>query len=344
MKYITFLIVIFLTFNCNGQNPEQEFTVVFYNVENLFDTEDEPAKEDDEFTPGSKLAWDQEKYNKKINDLAHVISSVNPSELPEIAGLAEVENDKVLDDLVLSEQLKKGNYSVIHYDSPDERGMDVALIYRPDEFTAEYSKAVPVVFPFDSTETTRDILYVKGKTKDGEIIHIFVNHWKSRSEGVQETEPRRIYTAVTLRKEIDLIMNREPDAKIIIIGDLNDEPTNRSVHEMLAANNKRKNVNPRELYNLMYDMHNNGNVGSYFYRGTWNMLDNLIISQPLLNDKSRYHTDFDGGKIFRQEWMLYKDEKYKESVPNRTYGGPEYYGGISDHLPVYVILRRNNNN
>jgi predicted extracellular nuclease len=340
MKYITFLIVIFFTFNCNGQNPEQVFTVVFYNVENLFDTEDEPGKEDDEFTPGSKLAWDLEKYNKKINDLAHVISLVNPSELPEIVGLAEVENDKVLDDLVLSEQLKKGNYSVIHYDSPDERGMDVALIYRPDEFTAQYSKAVPVVFPFDSTETTRDILYVKGKTKDGEIIHIFVNHWKSRSEGVQETEPRRIYTAVTLRKEIDLIMNREPDAKIIIIGDLNDEPTNRSVHEMLAANNKRKNVNPRELYNLMYDMHNNGNVGSYFYRGTWNMLDNLIISQPLLNNKSGYHTDFDGGKIFRQEWMLYKDEKYKESVPNRTYGGPEYYGGISDHFPVYVTLKK----
>ncbi len=340
MKYITFLFVIFFTLNCNGQNPEQEFTVVFYNVENLFDTEDEPGKEDDEFTPGSKLAWDQEKYNKKINDLAHVISLVNPSELPEIVGLAEVENDKVLDDLVLSEQLKKGNYSVIHYDSPDERGIDVALIFRPDEFTAEYSKPVPVVFPFDSTETVRDILYVKGKTKDGEIIHFFINHWKSRSEGVPETEPKRIFTAIILRKEIDLIMNREPDAKIIIMGDLNDEPTNRSVHEMLAANNKRKNVNPRELYNLMYDMHNNGNVGSYFYRGTWNMLDNLIISQPLLNNKSGYHTDFDGGKIFRQEWMLYKDEKYKESVPNRTYGGPEYYGGISDHFPVYVTLKK----
>ena len=313
---------------------------MFYNVENLFDTEDEPGKEDDEFTPGSKLAWDQEKYNKKINDLAHVISLVNPSELPEIVGLAEVENDKVLDDLVLSEQLKQGKYSVIHFDSPDERGIDVAMIYRPDEFTAEDYKAIPVIFPFDSSETTRDILYVMGKAKDGETLHFFVNHWKSRSEGVQETEPRRIYTAITLRKEIDLLMNKEPDAKIVIMGDLNDEPTNKSVHEMLAANNKRKNVNPRELYNLMYDMHNTGNVGSYFYRGTWNMLDNLIISQPLLNNKSGYHTDFDGGKIFRQEWMLYKDEKYKESVPNRTYGGPEYYGGISDHFPIYVTLKK----
>jgi len=338
MKYFSFLLVVLLALNCSGQKPEQEFTIVFYNVENLFDTEDEPEKEDNDYTPGSQLAWDQKKYEKKINDLAHVISSVNPSELPEVVGLCEVENAKVLDDLILAEHLKAGNYSVIHFDSPDERGIDVALIYRPDEFTAEYYKAIPVIFPFDSTETTRDILYVKGRAKDDETLHFFVNHWKSRSEGVQETEPRRIYTAVTLRKEIDLLMNKDPDAKIIIMGDLNDEPTNRSVNEMLLANNKRKNANSRELYNLMYDLHNTGNTGSYFYRGTWNMLDNLIISQPLLKDKSGYRTDFDGGKIFRQEWMLYNDEKYKESVPNRTYGGPQYYGGISDHFPVYVTF------
>lgn len=340
MKYISFLFLFFFALNCSGQKPEQDFTVVFYNVENLFDTRDEPGKEDDEFTPGSKLAWDQKKYEKKLNDLARVISSVNPSELPEIAGLCEVENKKVLDDLVLTEQLKTGKYSVIHIEGPDTRGIDVALIYRPDEFTAEYHKAIPVIFPFDSTETTRDILYVMGRTKDGEKLHFFVNHWKSRSEGVQETEPRRIYTAVTLRKEIDQLMNKEPDAKIVIMGDLNDEPTNRSIHEMLYANNKRKNANSRELYNLMYDLHNTGNNGSYFYRGSWNMLDHIIISQPLLKDKSGYHADFDGGKIFRQEWMLYKDAKYNESVPNRTYGGPQYYGGISDHFPVYVTFRK----
>jgi len=340
MKYIVFLIITFFTLNCAGQKPDQEFTVVFYNVENLFDTEDEPLKEDDEFTPGSKLAWNKEKYQKKLKDLAHVLSSVNPEELPEIIGLSEVENNKVLDDLILTDHLKNGRYSMVHFESPDTRGIDVALIYRPDEFTAEDSKAIPVVFPFDTNESTRDILYVKGKTKNNEIIHFFVNHWKSRSEGVQATEGRRIYTAVILRKEIDLIINREPDAKIIIMGDLNDEPTNRSVNEMLSANNKRKNASPRELYNLMYDMHNTGNSGSYFYRGNWNMLDNLIISRPLLSDKSGYHTDFDGGKIFRQEWMLYKDKKYNEYVPNRTYGGPQYYGGISDHFPVYVTLRK----
>jgi predicted extracellular nuclease len=340
MKYFLYLLLSLFCLNCTGQNPDKEFTIVFYNVENLFDTANDPATEDDEFTPGSKLAWNQEKYEKKLNDLAHVISSINPSELPEIIGLAEVENNKVLNDLIRTEQMRAGNFSVIHYDSPDVRGIDVAMLYRPDEFTPTDSKAIPVIFPFDSTETTRDILYVSGKTKNNETLYLFVNHWKSRSEGVQETEPRRIYTAITLRKEIDLIMNKEPDAKIIIMGDLNDEPTNRSIHEMLMANNMRKNINPLELYNLMYDMHNSGNVGSYFYRGTWNMLDNLIVSQSLLNDKSGYHTDYEGGKIFKQDWMLYRDEKYKESVPNRTYGGSQYYGGISDHFPVYVTLKK----
>ncbi len=343
MKYLSFILLTLFCLNCTCQNPNQEFTVLFYNVENLFDTSNDPATEDDEFTPGSQLNWNQEKYEKKINDLAHVISLVNPSELPEIVGLAEVENDKVLNDLVMNDRLRAGNYSVIHFESPDERGIDVALIYRPDEFIAEESKPIPVIFPFDSSETTRDILYVKGKTKNKETFYFFVNHWKSRSEGVQETEARRIYTAITLRKEIDLIINKEPDAKIIVMGDLNDEPTNRSVHEMLMANNKRKNANSRELYNLMYDLHNTGNAGSYFYRGTWNMLDNLIISQSLLKDKSGYHTDYEGGKIFRQDWMLYSDEKYKESVPNRTYGGPQYYGGISDHFPIYVTLKWNLN-
>jgi len=343
MKYLNVRIAVILciaiAIQCTGQKPDNELTVVFYNVENLFDTEDEPGKEDNDFTPGSELAWNQEKYEKKLNDIARVISTINPDELPEIVGLCEVENKKVLNDLVLTEQLKSGNYSFIHFDSPDERGIDAALIYRPVEFTPEEYKPIPVIFPFDSSETTRDILYIKGKTKDGEILYFFVNHWKSRSEGVQETEARRIYTAVALRKEIDLIMNKEPDAKIIIMGDLNDEPTNRSIHEMLQANNKRKNATSRELYNLMYDIHNNGNNGSYFYKGTWNMLDNLIISRSLLSDKSGYHTDYDGGKIFRQEWMLFKDQKYNESVPDRTYGGPQYYGGISDHFPIYVILR-----
>lgn len=338
MKNILFITLVFLSLSVYGQRSGKEFTIVFYNVENLFDTEDEPLKEDEEFTPGSDKAWDQEKYEKKLEDIARVLSSVNPSGLPEIIGLSEIENRKVLDDLVGIKSLKKGNYSVVHSESPDKRGIDVALLYCSDDFTVSDYKTIPVIFPFDSSETTRDILYVTGTENDGEAFHFFVNHWTSRIEGQRESEPKRIYAAVALRKEIDALMNRDPQVKIVIMGDFNDEPTNRSINEMLFANNKRKNATSRELYNLMYDLHNINNIGTYFYRGNWNMLDQIIISQSLLKDRSGYHTDYEDGKILKEDWMLYQEQESREFVPNRTYSGPEYYGGASDHLPVYITF------
>jgi len=338
MKVILIIPLIILSVLVYGQKSGQKFTIIFYNVENLFDTDDDPEKEDEEFTPDSERVWDQEKYEKKLEDIARVLGSVKSSDLPEIIGLCEIENKKVLDDLIRIKPLNKGNYSVVHSESPDRRGIDVALLYRKDEFSLSKYKTIPVIFPFDSTETTRDILYVSGKVKDGESFHFFVNHWSSRSQGEKETEPKRIYAAIALRKEVDALMNREPRAKILIMGDFNDEPTNRSIYEMLIANNKRKNASDRELYNLMYDLHNIDNTGTYFYRGTWNMLDQLIVSQSLLRDRSGYHTDFNGGKILKEQWMLYQDQQFKEYVPNRTYSGPEYYGGISDHFPVYVTF------
>jgi predicted extracellular nuclease len=338
MKFILFITLLSLSILVYGQKSVQEFTVLFYNVENLFDTEDEPDKKDEEFTPGSDKAWDQDKYEKKLKDIARVLSSVDSTDLPEIIGLCEIENRKVLEELVNIRSLRKGNYSIVHSESPDNRGIDVALLYRADEFSVHESESIPVIFPFDSSMTTRDILYVTGKEKDGESFHFFVNHWSSRNQGEKETEPKRIYAAVTLRKEIDELMNRDPDAKILIMGDFNDEPTNHSIFEMLMANNKRKNASERELYNLMYDLHNVDNAGTYFYSGNWNMLDQLIISQSLLRDKTGYHTGFNSGKILKQQWMLYHDQQFDEYVPNKTYGGPEYYGGISDHLPVYVTL------
>lgn len=338
MKNIIFLLLLIFSINISGQRTRKEFTIIFYNVENLFDTEDDPLTDDKEFTPDSEKSWDQDKYEKKLKDIARVLSSVNSSDLPEIIGLCEIENRKVLEELVNIRSLRKGNYSIVHSESPDNRGIDVAFLYRGDEFSVHESKSIPVIFPFDSSLTTRDILYVTGKEKDGESFHFFVNHWSSRSQGEKETEPKRIYAAVTLRKEIDVLMNRDPDAKIVIMGDFNDEPTNRSIFEMLLANNKRKNASERELYNLMYDLHNIDNAGTYFYRGSWNMLDQIIVSQSLIRDKTGYHTGFDNGKILKQQWMLYHDQQLDEYVPNKTYGGPEYYGGISDHLPVYVTL------
>jgi len=338
MKSAPIVILLIISLSLSAQKKEDQWTVMFYNVENLFDTLDNPDKIDEEFTPGSEKHWNQERYGKKLDDLARVIKSASPSELPEIVGLCEVENEQVLQDLVRTDDLRKGEYGIVHIESPDVRGIDVALLYRTPEFTVTEKKALPVIFTFDSTETTRDILYVQGKTNDNDIIHLYVNHWSSRREGQMESEPKRIFAAVTLRKEIDMLMNRDSDARIIIMGDFNDEPTNNSVFGMLMANNKKKNASRRDLYNLMYDMHNDDNKGTYNFRGNWNMLDQIIISQALLSPKSVLHTSFDGGKIFSAEWMMYNDERLDQKVPSRTFGGPNYYGGISDHLPVYVTF------
>jgi len=344
MKKIGSHIILLLVFNLSfGQAEDPDFKIMFYNVENLFDITDDPETLDEEFTPGSEKAWDAEKYEKKLEDIAAVILAVDKKDLPEIIGLCEVENRKVLEDLSAVRSLRKGNYGIIHYDSPDERGIDCALLYNKEKFSISSSNAIPVSFPFDSTETTRDILHVEGQTNDGQTLHLFVNHWSSRWEGERETRPKRLYCAVTLRKAVDAIMNREPDAGIIIMGDFNDEPTNRSVFEMLLANNKRKNAGDRELFNLMYDLHNKDGEGTYNFRGKWNMLDQIIISRSLLKKGKGLRTDYDAARILKEDFMLYYNEERRQSIPNRTYGGPEYYGGISDHFPVYITLNNTGN-
>ena len=313
------------------------FVVMSYNVENLFDTIDVNGFEDSEFTPSSKKQWNTEKYNKKLEDLAKVIAAVGKGDLPDVVGLTEVENRKVLEDLVNTPTLKQGNYGIIHEESPDIRGIDVALLYKKKSFTYEGHVKIPVGFPFDSTETTRVILYVYGKAVDGLNLHFFVNHWSSRIGGDKVTEPKRMYCAVALRRSIDLLLSREASARIIIMGDFNDEPTNRSLMSVLQASNKRKNISVGEFYNLMYDKHNLGLEGSYLFQGNWNMLDNIIVSHSLLNVKGSYGCKYDSGQIFKADWLLYKAQN-GELSPNRTYGGDQYFGGISDHLPVYVVL------
>ena len=341
MKKVILLSLYIAIFGMlSGQHKDLAFTVAFYNVENLFDLVDHPETQDEEFTPESEKAWDMEKYEKKLDDLSSVIQAINKDELPEIIGLCEVENKKVLDDLIQTKILKKGEYGIVHYESPDLRGIDCALLYRMQEFNVISSRSIPVSFPFDSAETTRDILYVEGRTRDNERLHFFVNHWSSRRGGEKETEPKRIFCAIALRKEVDALLNKDPEARIIIMGDLNDEPTNRSVFEMLLANNKRKNAGDRELFNLMYDMHNMDGAGSYNYRGTWNMLDQIIVSKAVINNRAGLHCDYESGRILKEEFMMYLQEENQQYVPNRTYGGPEYYGGISDHFPVYVTLTR----
>ena len=329
-------LILFLLQSLYSQKNVKSFLVVSYNVENLFDTINSPAYDDDEFTPSGTKAWTYERYNKKLNDLARVILSIPGKELPAVVGLAEIENRKVLEDLTGVRGLRRAAYEIVHEDGQDPRGIECALLYRPDLFKYKSHEYVPIEDPIDPDYLYRGILHVHGKGPDGSSLHIFVNHWKSRSGGQKETERQRMYSAITLRKQMDLLMARESDFKVIIMGDFNDEPTNRSLINGLSALNKRRNIQMGDYYNLFYDLHNIEGKGTYNYQGTWNMLDHMIVSYNLLNQARGLSTGFESGVILKEEWMLYSSEKYGESLPSATYGGPEYFGGPSDHLPIYV--------
>jgi len=329
--------LLFIAFqSIYSQKNVKSFLVVSYNVENLFDTINSPQFEDDEYTPSGSKAWTYERYEKKLKDLARVLLSLPGKELPAVIGLAEVENRAVLEDLCAVRGIRKGEYEIVHEDGQDPRGIDCALLYRPDLFKYKSHEYIPIADPVKPDYLHRGILHVQGKAPDGSMLHIFVNHWKSRSGGVHETERQRMFSAITLRKELDKLLARESDFKVIIMGDFNDEPTNRSISSGLSALNKRHNIEMGDHYNLFYDLHNTAGKGTYNYKGTWNMLDQMIVSYNLVNQERGLSTGFDGGHILKEEWMLYVSEKYGESLPSSTYGGPEYFGGPSDHLPIYV--------
>lgn len=309
----------------------------FYNVENLFDTEDDPNTDDNDFLPESEKEWTPERYNKKLNDLSKVLAALREGQLPAFIGMAEIENKTVLQDLAATEALEPGNYDVIHEDSPDARGIDVALLYSKDAFTYLSHSSLPIEYPFAPDSKGRNTLYVKGLAVSGDTLHIFVNHWKSRRGGTAETEPKRVYSAEIVRNAVDSLLALNPNAKIIIAGDLNDTPTDKSVFETLRAANTKENAQPGDLYNLMYDRAMAGE-GTHNYRGEWSVLDHLIVSQALLNSGSGLSTTFEGGQIYREDWILYENPNNGNKSPNRTYGGPNYYGGYSDHLPVFVVF------
>lgn len=327
-RNIVYLIALLFVVSCQNGKELSHVTVVSYNVENLYDTFDDPHSLDNEFLPDSEKNWTGERYQKKLDDLARVITSVNPADLPEIIGLAEIENRKVLDDLVATKAMARGKYAVVHQDSPDRRGIDVALLYRPAEFTLIGFEVIPV----DPGFKTRDILHVTGTFKKEEF-HFFVNHWPSRIGGLEKSEPARIAAAEVLLAKINAIGAKNPSANVVVMGDMNDTPENKSLKGVLGAGAPDSNS---KLVNLMLPLALEGK-GTYYYRGNWDMLDNLVVSRGMLDNKGFRVSG--NGKIFRQEWMEYTDKKGNLS-PNRTYGGPNYYGGVSDHFPVYFEMKR----
>lgn len=308
-------------------------TIAFYNVENLFDTIDDPTTADDDFTPSGKLQWTYKRYKVKIRKLGSVISqlglnrSVNP---PAIVGLVEVENAKVVADLANSSYLRKHHYSFVHHNSPDERGIDVALLYSKIAFELLTSETYPVYLEKATGERdyTRDILKVSGNL-NGELVHILVNHWSSRREGVLESDPKRIIAAKTVRSIIDEINATEMNPKVIIMGDFNDDPTSKSVQKYLVQD---------DFYNPMKMMLDKEKSGSLTYDGNWNLFDQIIFSKNFL-EKKEGSLYFKHAEVFNKRWMKTNRGKYKGS-PFRTYIGPWYKGGFSDHFPVYAFLKK----
>lgn len=322
----------FLLASCTSLDSRKPIEVVFYNVENLFDTAEDSTVWDDEFLPDSAKDWTQERYRKKLVDLAKVLTAISEDDLPEVVGVCEVENRQVVEDLFKTDSLGKTKFNIIHEDSPDKRGIDVALAYNSEVLSELHHEKIRYAFAFEPETTTRDILYAK-LLSGSDTLHFFVNHWPSRRGGQEASEPKRLKAATMLRTKIDSILLKDKNAKIIAMGDFNDYPNNRSMTEIM---NCEPGANQR-LTNLTYNFHESG-LGTYNYKGEWGMLDQFIVSDGLLYSENGFATSDSSATIMKEDWQLYFPENGGEPSPSRTYGGPNYYGGYSDHLPIRLTL------
>lgn len=323
--------------------PDKEMEVMFYNVENLFDTKDDPKTNDKEYLPNGFRKWDIEKYNTKITNLAKVINSIDDGDLPDIIGLCEVENREVVEDLANS---TGGNYSISHFNSPDSRGIDVALLFNDSFYHLVDEKPIFVVLKVSkemlenaSPEKAEQLLRNNGSGNTRNILKttlsnhkdtfvFFTCHFPSRRGGEQETSYKREYVAGILKKEVELTRLKNPNFRIIIMGDFNDEPKNKSIEQVLGAKKPDENS---KLNNLFYEL-DEQNEGSYKYRSQMNMLDQIIISDNFWSSKVY-------AKIFNPSWLI-QTGKYA-GFPLRTFGGKNYLAGYSDHFPVFAKIPLN---
>lgn len=326
--------------NNNGTELKSAEDMVFgfYNVENLFDTIDSKYTIDEQFLPGAEKKWDTKKYFEKINNLAKVITAFDKKKLPLFLGMAEIENKGVVLDLITNTNLKEGNYDIVHFESPDARGIDVSFMYRTEYFNVLSKEKIEVALSEDPNFATRDIVYVKGELKDNDVVHIFLNHWSSRRAGQKESEHKRVRAANVLRERVDRILKLDENAKIIILGDFNDYPTNKSIEDVLRAKGKPTFKNG-DLFNMAYSLEI-ADKGTYNYKGDWGMLDQMIISKGLYFAEKGMKVQYDQCLILREDFMMFTDKKYGDQKPSRSYGGPNYYGGYSDHLPIYSRFKK----
>lgn len=306
-----------------GNNNQQEFRVMFYNVENLFDTYDDPQKNDDEFLPEGSMRWTTNRYYRHLRKTAQVISAIGEWGTPAICGLCEVENDSVLIHLLNRTPLHEQHYSYCITTGSDTRGINNALIYQRDKFRYLGHSSERIEFT-NTKKRSRDILHVWGEIITGERLDIFVCHFPSRSGGEKETEPDRVDAATFLRKLCDSLYKMSTEANIIIMGDFNDNPSDKSVQCIIKGSKARYN-----LINLFGDANKLNFHGTHKFQGEWSQLDQMMISRNW--DK---YLKKDSPRIFAPDFLLTKKNNRGEQSPLRKYAGKFYKGGYSDHLPI----------
>lgn len=320
-------------------------TIAFYNVENLFDTENDSLIFDDERTPNGSYKWTQKRYQKKIAHITKVISKIGErttNTSPDIIGLCEVENRSVLQDLIQHKNLENKDYGIIHVDSPDERGIDVALLYKKASFIpATFKSHRLLLFNEDGyRDYTRDQLVVNGFL-DNDPIYFIINHWPSRSGGEARSKPYREKAAALNKRIIDSIQKIDIDAKIISMGDFNDDPSDNSLKKVLQTKGKKKKLDSLSLFNPMEKLHKKG-LGSLAYRDKWNLFDQFFFTPNLIASKKKNYTFWKAG-VFAPDFLKTATGRYK-GYPFRTYVGKTYQEGYADHFPVYLYLIKEFNN
>ena len=341
MKWLTSILIL-LTGAATAQDSLYEepdadrFRVAFWNLENLFDTVDDSLTRDDEFTEEGMRHWTGYRYYQKLQNMAKTLVALGGWEPADIVGLCEVENKMVVRDLIERTPLKTSGYEIVHYQSPDSRGIDVALLYNPETFTVLHSEPILVDFLEEGSRPTRDILYVKGITNESDTLHVFINHWPSRYGGHLATNPKRMRAATILRGVVDSLKAVNPCSNLIVTGDFNDEPEDESLQNGLRAHDKDAAAHGEFLVNLMIEKE--GKEGTHKYQGAWGILDHMIVSTPLLQGGCGLQVVDQQANIFRRDWLLEEDPKYPGSRLNRTFIGMQYHGGFSDHFPVYIDL------
>lgn len=342
-SYWITLLLIFTLISVNAQEKKKYkiHTVAFYNLENLFDTKDDVTK-NDEASPMMEIKADREEiYKKKVHNMARVISDIGSDtsgNAPAIIGICEVENVDVVEDVANDPLLLTNNYGIVHFESPDRRGIDVGLMYQKDLFQPISKSAHTLKIYNDQTRKrvyTRDQLLVSGKL-DGELIHVIVSHWPSRSGGEARSRSKRLAAAKLNKRIIDSLQVIDPYAKIITMGDLNDDPTNGSVKEVLKAKRNKKSVGFKGIYNPYINMFKKKGLGTTAYRDAWSLFDQIMFTKPLIEEGFESFKFYQAG-IYNKNYLVNKKGRYK-GYPKRSFADGGFTNGFSDHFPVYIYL------